>query len=200
VSIRPRLIVIAGPNGSGKTTITEQLLLHTWTETCLYVNPDQIAQQDFGDWNSPEATLQAARKAEKIRQTCLETKSDLAFETVFSAPDKIRFLVSALNAGFFVRFFFICTDGPEINVARVARRSLEHGHTVSMAKIISRYSKSIAQCAAVMRVVDRAYIYDNSVEEAAPKLLFRVKDGRLEKQYVDPVNAWATPILESLPE
>ncbi|MEO7327629.1 MAG: hypothetical protein ABI193_03555 [Minicystis sp.] len=27
---RPRLLIVAGPNGSGKTTVTEQGLAHTW--------------------------------------------------------------------------------------------------------------------------------------------------------------------------
>jgi len=47
--------VVAGPNGSGKTTITEKLLRHEWMEDCQYINPDLIAQQEFGDWNSPAA-------------------------------------------------------------------------------------------------------------------------------------------------
>ena len=198
MSVRPRLIVIAGPNGSGKTTITEQLLEHIWAETCVYVNPDQIAQEEFGDWNSTDATLRAAQKAEGIRQAALRSRSDLAFETVFSAPDKMDFLLAAKEAGYFIRFFFICTDGPEINVARVARRSLENGHTVPIAKIMSRYSKSIAQGAAVIRFVDRGYIYDNSVDDAPPRLLFRTENGRAKKQYVSPVNAWAAPLLQAL--
>jgi predicted ABC-type ATPase len=198
VSKRPRLIVIAGPNGSGKTTITEQLLEHIWTEACVYVNPDQIAQQEFGDWNSDEASLKAAQKAQELRRAALGAKSDLAFETVFSAPDKMDFILSAKAAGYFIRFFYVCTNGPEINVARVARRTLENGHSVPIAKIISRYSKSIAQCAAIIRFVDRGYIYDNSIEEAPPQLLFRSEDGRLRKQYLDPVNAWADPILHAL--
>ena len=57
---RPVLIVIAGPNGSGKTTITSKILKHEWLENVLYINPDQVAQDRFGDWNSPEAVLQAA--------------------------------------------------------------------------------------------------------------------------------------------
>ena len=56
---RPVLIVIAGPNGSGKTTITSKILKHEWLEGALYINPDQVAQDKFGDWNSPEAVLQA---------------------------------------------------------------------------------------------------------------------------------------------
>ena len=54
---RPVLIVIAGPNGSGKTTITSKILRHEWLEGAVYVNPDQVAQDRFGDWNSPEASL-----------------------------------------------------------------------------------------------------------------------------------------------
>jgi predicted ABC-type ATPase len=50
---RPRLIIVAGPNGSGKTSITQQLLMHEWMGGCVYVNPDFIARDEFGDWNSP---------------------------------------------------------------------------------------------------------------------------------------------------
>ena len=52
---KPVLIVIAGPNGSGKTTITSRILRHDWMENAVYVNPDQVAQERFGDWNSPKA-------------------------------------------------------------------------------------------------------------------------------------------------
>jgi len=198
VSKKPELVVIAGPNGSGKTSITEQLLLHTWTEKCLYINPDNIAQNEFGDWNSPEASLKAARKAEELRETCLRERSSLAFETVFSAPDKVEYLRRAKAAGFFIRLFFICTDDPEINISRIAQRTREGGHTVPRDKIISRYGKSIAQCAAVIPIVDRAYIYDNSVEDVAPALLFRSESGVLKKVYRQPVNAWAQSIWEQV--
>ena len=46
---RPVLIVIAGPNGSGKTTITSKILRHEWLEDALYINPDQVAQDRFDD-------------------------------------------------------------------------------------------------------------------------------------------------------
>ena len=41
---KPRLIVVAGPNSSGKTTITEKLLRQEWMEDCQYINPDLIPQ------------------------------------------------------------------------------------------------------------------------------------------------------------
>lgn len=56
---KPVLIVIAGPNGSGKTSVTSKLLHHEWMEDAIYVNPDIVAQEKFGDWNSPSAIMQS---------------------------------------------------------------------------------------------------------------------------------------------
>ena len=63
---RPTLCVIAGPNGSGKTTTTVQLLNNEWAADSLYINPDDIAQKIFGDWNAPEAVLKAAEQATSL--------------------------------------------------------------------------------------------------------------------------------------
>ena len=63
---KPILIVIAGPNGSGKTSVTSKILKHEWMENALYINPDIIAQEIFGDWNSPEAITQANKNREYI--------------------------------------------------------------------------------------------------------------------------------------
>jgi predicted ABC-type ATPase len=53
----PTLCIVAGPNGSGKTSTTVQLLHNEWAENSLYINPDNIAQEQYGDWNSPVAVL-----------------------------------------------------------------------------------------------------------------------------------------------
>lgn len=74
---------------------------------------------------------------------------------------------------------------------------MEGGHDVPIPKIISRYSKSIAQCCVAVRMVDRAYIYDNSAEFQEPRLLFKVIDGRLGKVYSE-INDWAKIIKNSL--
>ena len=63
----PTLCIVAGPNGSGKTSTTVQLLHNEWAENSLYINPDNIAQEQYGDWNSPVAVLKAAELATKMR-------------------------------------------------------------------------------------------------------------------------------------
>lgn len=192
----PELIIIAGPNGSGKTTITTQFLHHEWSEGILYINPDIIAQEKFGDWNSTESILKAAQYCENLREDCLLERRSFVFETVFSAKDKIDFILRAKEAGFFIRLFFIATSSPAINASRIANRVMEGGHDVAISKIISRYQKSIINCSLIAPIVDRLYVYDNSVDNAMATLQYRLSNGVLVKQYVDEVIGWAMRILK----
>ena len=195
--MQPKLVIIAGPNGSGKTSVTGKILEHEWIEGCLYINPDNIARDEFGDWNSPEAVMKAAHRAEELREECLKNRQGILFETVLSADDKLAFIQRAKDAGYFIRLFFVGTDSPTINASRIAIRVMEGGHDVPISKIISRYSKSIANCAKLSTVVDRLYVYDNSEDFKNPKLLFRVKEGFNEKTYCK-INAWSLNIYQAL--
>jgi len=195
--LMPKLIVVAGPNGSGKTTITEKLLRHEWMEGCVYINPDFIAQQEFGDWNSPEAVIKAVNRAKEMREDCLSSKTSMAFETVFSTHEKVEFVRRARLAGFFIRLFFVCTNDPSINAQRVALRVMEGGHDVPIPKIISRYYRSIANCIEASPWIDRAYFYDNSEPDANPFLMFRVSDGNIAKIYSD-MAPWAISMSNAL--
>ena len=192
---KPTLCVIAGPNGSGKTSTTIQLLQNEWSEGSLYINPDNIAQEQFGDWNSPDAVMKAAKVATELRYKCLEEKKDFVFETVFSSEEKLDFLRKAHEFGFFIRLFYVCTSNPMINVSRITKRYLEGGHEVPISKIISRYYKSYVNATKAISFVDRAYIYDNSVEDQLPQLLFRMTEGKVFKQYTDNIPEWAQPLM-----
>jgi predicted ABC-type ATPase len=194
---KPTLIVVCGPNGSGKTSITKKILKHEWLDNCTYINPDEIAQHVFGDWNSPDAILEAAKYAKDQRDKLLEKGSSMIFETVLSSSEKIDFILKSKKKGYFVRIFFVCTDSPAINASRITQRVLQGGHDVPIPKIISRYSKSIANCAFVSPFVDRLYVYDNSRENKDPLLLFRSSNGRITKTYHS-MHPWASEILRQL--
>lgn len=193
---KPTLCVVAGPNGSGKTTTTVQLLNDEWAADSLYINPDNIAQEEFGDWNSSEAVLKAAERATQMRYECLEQRRDFVFETVFSAVEKLDFLRKAKEAGFFIRLFYVCTSDPAINVARITQRYLNGGHEVPISKVISRYYKSLINVEEATSFVDRAYIYDNSIDNQLPRLLYRTIDGKLFKRYVENIPEWAKMLLK----
>ena len=162
-------------------------------------NPDDIAQEQFGDWNSSEAVLKAANWVTERREQLLASGAGIAFETVFSAQDKVLFLERARAAGYFVRVFFVGTSDPRINAARVAQRVMAGGHSVPIEKIISRYSKSMTNLVAAIAISDRVYIYDNSLEGKAARLCARTRDGALHKAYGD-LPAWVEDALRDLPD
>jgi len=187
---KPKLLVIAGPNGAGKTTFTRQLLMHYWSDDCTFINPDNIAENEFGGWNDEAAVIKAANRAAEMREECLRSGTSMVVETVLSKEDKVDFLRRAKESGFFVRVFFIGTDTPEINAARVARRVIEGGHEVPITKIIARYSRSMRLCVAAGLIADRLYVHDNSFDGEDPVLLFRKHDGEFYKTYPALHNHW----------
>ncbi len=192
---KPTLCVIAGPNGSGKTTTTEQLLANEWGADSIYINPDNIAKDEFGDWNNADAVLKAAKRATEMRYQCLSERRNFVFETVFSSEEKLKFLKKTSEAGFFIRFFFVCTNSPEINVARIAKRYMNGGHEVPISKVVTRYFKSLEYAKEAIKFVDRAYIYDNSVDDHLPELLYRTTSGSLAKLYIKNLPHWAEILM-----
>lgn len=192
---KPVLCIVAGPNGSGKTTTTEQLLMNEWGTDSFYINPDNIAKEVFGDWNSSDAVLKAAQKATEQRYECLENGVDFVFETVFSSDEKMKFLRKAKEAGFFIRIFYVCTESPLININRIAQRYLNGGHEVPISKTISRYFGSLKNLKEAIKIADRVYLYDNSVEKTEPRLILRTSDGKIAKKYTDDIPLWVKKVI-----
>ncbi len=171
------------------------MLANQWTADSVYINPDNIAQEKFGDWNPEDAILKAAKESTRLRYECLENKRSFVFETAFSSQEKLEFLRKAHEVGFFIRFFYVCTENLEINVLRIAQRYLNGGHEVPISKIFSRYYKSLILSAQAIQFVDRAYVYDNSRDNELPRLLYRTSDGNIYKKYTDNIPDWAMSLI-----
>jgi len=197
--MKPVLLVIAGPNGAGKTTVTSRLRTEKWSDGVEYLNPDDVAQNRFGDWNSPDAILAAARWTDEQREQLLSAGRGIAFETVFSSDAKVDFVARAKASGYFVRVFYIGTSDPSINAKRVAMRVMQGGHDVPISKIISRYSRSMANLSAAIQLADRVYVYDNSVDDTEARLCVRTQDAQLRKIYGE-LPPWVEDAIEGLQE
>ena len=103
--------------------------------------------------------------ADFIRHRLLASKTSFTFETVMSSPSKIDFLGLAHQAGYRTYLYYVATEDPEINVARVRHRVALGGHPVPEAKIIDRYHRSLGLLDQAVQNCDRAYIFDNSGHE-----------------------------------
>jgi len=188
----PFLLMIAGANGAGKTTLT-QLLRRRGVDFGRYINPDDIARELEGSYDSRVAQAQIA--ADGRREECIEAKQSFSFETVMSHPSKIDILIKARAVGFFIQLFFVGTDDPSTNVERVALRVAQGGHDVPKDRIIARWLRTMKLLHRAITASDEAFVFDNSLaaQISGPRLVFRRRcsaDREIEIQQFAPLPHW----------
>ena len=111
-----------------------------------------------------------------------------SFETVMSHPDKVQLLRVARAAGFRTYLYYVATEDPAINVARVRLRVSQGGHDVPEAKIVCRYARSLGLLRETIRHADRAYCFDNSGAE--PWYFAEIIAGRTIELQSDTMPDW----------
>lgn len=149
----PEVIVFAGPNGSGKSTITRMAKIGG-----EYINADDIKRTTLC------TDLEAAIKAEELRERMIVDRKDFTFETVLSTDRNLLLLQRAKEKGYFIRGIYVLTCNADINVARVNAREALGGHGVPEEKIRSRYDKALALIPKFVEICDILHIYDNTQE------------------------------------
>ena len=88
----PEVMIFAGPNGSGKTTITSMA-----KTVGFYINADDIKRSILC------SDLEAAQKAEELREFMFEKCEDFTFETVLSTDRNLKLLKKVMVK--FLEFF-----------------------------------------------------------------------------------------------
>lgn len=151
--LKPSLLVFAGPNGSGKSTVKSLFEIKG-----TYTNADDIVASTGMD------NIDAAKLVDRMRYSSIEKGEDFSFETVLSSEYKMDIIRKAREAGYFIKCVFILTADPKLNVLRVASRVAKGGHDVPADKIVSRYSKSLANIKDLLRICDIVHVYDNTDE------------------------------------
>ena len=99
-----------------------------------------------------------------LRQKLIESGQSFTFETVMSSPDKLATLQQAQEEGFRNYLYYVATEDPLINIARIRHRVRTGGHPVPEDKVVERYHRSLNLLLDAIRFTSRAYIFDNSGE------------------------------------
>lgn len=173
----PVLYLLAGSNGSGKSTFAEILVTRT---RLPFVNADLIAEQRWPGDRERQArearTVSALATAERGRM--LEAGLSFVTETVFSHESKLDLTRSAIAGGYTVHLHVMLVP-VELAIARVADRVSFGGHHVPEAKIRSRYARLWELVAQARGLVDRADFYDNSRIDQPFRRAARYEHGEL---------------------
>jgi len=178
---KPIVLVIAGPNGSGKSTLTRQMPYYG-----SYINADNLKKE------YALTDIEAAQKAEALRNRLVEKRSDFTFETVLSTERNLHLLQKAKESGYEIQCIYVLTCNADINVARVRGRVCEGGHDVPEGKIRSRYVKALELLPKIIDICDKMLIYDNSI---MPVLVFSKNE---EKNEYFPNKIWPIEKLKKL--
>jgi predicted ABC-type ATPase len=160
----PRVVVLAGINGAGKTTASQHVLTEV-LRIPTFVNADAIARGING-LNPESVAFEAGRiMLDRLRELALK-KEDFAFETTLAARTYAGFLESLRQTGYFVYLYYYWLHSPELAISRVAVRVQSGGHHIPEETIRQRYSRSIRNFFHLYRpIADYWEMYDNSFGE-----------------------------------
>ena len=140
-SATPRILMIAGPNGVGKTTVTPRILKQAY-DIAEWVNADVIARGLSG--LQPEAAAWQAGRVmiDRLRELAGERQS-FAFETTLSGRSYYKWIEELRLTGYEFHLYYVTVESADMCVARVARRVRAGGHHVPDEVVRRRYSASL---------------------------------------------------------
>ncbi|HED18168.1 MAG TPA: hypothetical protein ENI74_01540 [Gammaproteobacteria bacterium] len=190
MSADKQLWLLAGGNGAGKSTYYEQFLKPL---NLPFINADIMAKE-LDNENAEAVSYKAAKLAEKLRNSLLQSGISFCFETVFSHTSKIDFLATAKSLGYEIILIYIHLQNDELNQARVAQRVSEGGHAVPVDKIISRIPRTMSNIKQALPLVDTAKFYDNSSHTQPFIDVAQLTAGKLSMSFKTPPD-WVITIL-----
>ena len=175
MSKKPQVYVIAGPNGSGKTTFASEFL-PKYADCPAFVNADMIARGLSGF--SPDAVaLKAGRLLLEQIDAYAAKKINFAFETTLSGTNYLSRLRKLKKTGYSVHVFFLWIPDVRLSLARVASRVKMGGHSIAEKVVRRRFHKGIEKFLKHYQMItDSWMLFDNS--EAIPRLIAEQKAGK----------------------
>ena len=133
----PRLFIIAGCNGSGKTTASYSVLPEM-LECTQYVNSDEFAKS-IAPFDPDSASVSAGRFMLMRIKYLFDRKEDFCIESTLATRSLLRMLLEAKSNGYTVTLIYLWLNSPELAIARVHDRVLSGGHNTPEPIIRLRY-------------------------------------------------------------
>jgi predicted ABC-type ATPase len=205
--VRPFIIVLAGVNGAGKSSVLSALLRD---EGLDWYNPDRYAAELVRELGMGlgEANGRAWQYGKSLLEHALATAGNHAFETTLGGNTITRLLREAAGTHD-VLMLYCGLASPELHIARVAQRVAHQGHPIPEQKIRDRWNTSRSNLVQLLPVLSHLQVFDNSesVEPGQdvpdPALVLELEGGRLVVPAVlshaalAAIPGWAQPILEA---
>lgn len=161
--MKPKLYIIAGCNGAGKTTASMTVLPEILN--CReFVNADEIAK-GLSPLNPEEVAIEAGKIMLQRIDFLLEAKKTFAIETTLATRSHKKLVGRAKTLGYEVVLLFFWLPSPQQAEERVAKRVASGGHSIPRDIIYRRYWRGIQNLFDIfVPLVDKWSLYDNTDE------------------------------------
>ncbi len=157
----PRLYIISGPNGSGKTTASYSLLPEL-LDCSEFVNSDEFAKH-LAPFAPESAYITASRLMLQKVQYLFDRREDFCIETTLATRSLIKTIRKAQQQGYYVTVLYLWLSSPDIAVERVAMRVKAGGHDIPEITIRRRYRMGLNYLFhSYMPVCDKWILADNT--------------------------------------
>ncbi len=137
---RKTFYVLAGANGSGKSTITKELLQEQKLE---YINADDIAKE-LNPKDISKVKISAGKETKRRIENCFKKKLSFVAETTLSGNNYIKTFEEAKELGYRIILLYTFVDNTKTCIERIKVRVKNGGHPVPDEDVIRRYKRSIS--------------------------------------------------------
>ncbi len=136
----PIFTVIAGVNGSGKTTFALDYFKDSNT---IFVNADSIAMALSS--NNPDISqFRAGKLMLAEMQKHINKRQSFAVETTLASKNYLKVIKHLKRSDWKIELLYLYLPSVELSVQRVAERVKNGGHNIGLKDIKRRYSRSIS--------------------------------------------------------
>ena len=155
----PTLTIIAGVNGSGKTTFA---LDYFSNSKAIFINADLIATGLSS--NNPDNSQFEAGKLMLLKiQECIRQGRSFAVETTLSGKNYLQIIKQLKQDNWHIEMLYLYLPSVDLSLQRVAERVQNGGHNIKAIDIKRRYGRSVNNLINdYIKIVDRLVCFDNS--------------------------------------
>jgi predicted ABC-type ATPase len=159
----PKIYLIAGCNGAGKTTASFTMLPEMLN--CKeFVNADNIAL-GLSPFQPENVSFEAGRMMLNRIEQLVRSKVDFAIETTLSSRNYLIRVRDWQKKGYEIILVYFWLNNPLLAIERIKDRVLKGGHSVPDEIVFRRYYKGIKNLFTYfIRICDYWLIVDNSAE------------------------------------
>lgn len=163
----PTIVLLAGPNGSGKTTFINRFLRQR-PEAFRFVNPDEVARGLTGEGATRD--LAAGRLVLERLDALFVGRADVVLETTLATRSHAARIRRWRAAGYRPELIYLRPPSADFSVMRVARRVAQGGHGIPEETLRRRFVLSLDYLEMVYKpLVDSWEVWSSS--DGDPELL-----------------------------